>query len=144
MTVERIMKMKGSYVPTAAPEALISDVLESLEIEDTGALVVTADGEHIDGIISRQDIVRGLRQFGAALLRKCVREIMSPNQRTCEATDRVAGIMAVMDERNLVNIPVVEGDRLAGIVNIRDIVKLRLDEVQSEADAMRSYIGGHP
>ena len=142
MTVERILKVRGSHVPTVGPEALISDVIAALESEDTGALVVSADGEHIDGIISERDVVRSLRQIGPAALQNKVRDIMTSNVLTCTADDRVAGVMALMDDQNIRHVPVVEKGKIAGMVSIRDIVKLRLGEVQSEADAMRAYISG--
>jgi CBS domain-containing protein len=58
------------------------------------------------------------------------------------ADDRIAGVMAVMDDRKIRHLPVVDDGKLAGVVSIRDIIKHRLDEVQAEADAMRSYIAG--
>lgn len=142
MTVKRILKEKGSHTPTVAPEAQIADVIAALEAEGVGALVVSADGQRIDGIISERDVVRGLKSFGPEVLRRTVSDLMTADVVTCTADDRVAGVMALMDDRNIRHVPVVDGGTLAGIVSIRDIIKLRLDEVQAEADAMREYIGG--
>ena len=69
-----------------------------------------------------------------------VRDLMTTDVITCTASDRVAGVMALMDDRKIGHVPVVDNGKLAGIVSIRDIIKLRLDEVQAEADAMRAYI----
>jgi CBS domain-containing protein len=142
MTVERILKAKGSHTPTVVPDARIADVITALEAEDVGALVVSADGQRIDGIISERDVVRGLQRFGPEVLNHSVCDLMSSDVVTCMADDRIAGVMAVMDDRKIRHLPVVDDGKLAGVVSIRDIIKHRLDEVQAEADAMRSYIAG--
>jgi CBS domain-containing protein len=102
---------------------------------------VSADGRGVDGIISERDVVRGLQRFGPEVFEHTVRDLMSPDVVTCTADDRVAGVMALMDDRKIRHVPVVDNGKLAGVISIRDIVKLRLDEVQAEADAMREYIG---
>lgn len=140
MIVERILKEKGRRVPTVTPDARVADVIDALEANDVGALVVSGDGRQIDGIISERDVVRGLQRFGAKVLDHTVSELMTGEVLTCTADDRIAGVMALMDARRIRHVPVVDSDELAGIVSIRDIIKLRLDEVQAEADAMRDYI----
>lgn len=142
MTVERILKVKGPHAPTVEPEALISEVIAALESERTGAFVVSSDGAHIDGIVSDRDVVRGLLKFGPGVLQKTARDLMNSKVLTCTANDRVAGVMALMDKHEIRHVPVTEMGRLAGMVSINDIVKLRLGEVQSEAEAMRTYING--
>ena len=142
MNVARILKVKGIYVATVAPDAKIADVIEALESEDTGALVVSSDDTNIDGIISERDVVRGLLLLGAEVLSHSVSDLMTTDVVTCNADDHVAGVMAMMSERRIRHIPVVDDGKLAGIISIGDIVKLRLDEVQAEADAMRLYISG--
>lgn len=142
MTVKRILSAKGSEVPTVMPGEQVIDVIAALEADDVGALVVSNDGVHIDGIISERDVVRGLQRFGVDVLKHAVRDLMTAEVITCTAHDRVAGIMALMDDRKIRHVPVVDGEKLIGIVSIRDIIKLRLNEVQTEADAMREYIAG--
>lgn len=144
MNVERILNAKGTHAPTVSPEECIADVIAALESEDVGALVVSADGQRVDGIISERDVVRGLQRFGPGVLEHTVRDLMTSNVITCTADDRVAGVMALMDDRKIRHVPVVDDGQLAGIVSIRDVIKLRLDEVQAEADAMRAYIAGAP
>jgi CBS domain-containing protein len=142
MTVKKILQEKGSHAGTVNPEALVRDVIAQLESEDVGALVVSSDGEHIDGIVSERDVVRGLQRFGPTMLDHAVRDLMSHDVVTCTAHDRIAGVMALMDDRKIRHVPVLDDGKLAGIVTIRDIIKLRLNEVQAEADAMREYIAG--
>lgn len=140
MTVKNILKTKSLHVPTVRPDAMIGDVIDALEADDIGALIVSMDGNRIDGIISERDVVRGLQQNGMKVLSQAVRELMTPDVITCTATDRVAYVMGLMDAENIRHVPVVSEGVIVGIVSSRDIIKLRLDEVQSEAEAMRHYI----
>lgn len=141
MTVQRILDFKGTDVPTITPDSTIVDAIARLEAEDLGALVVSSNGHTVDGIISERDVVRGLRQFGVDAMTRKVADLMTSNVLTCNRTDRVAGVMAMMDLNRIRHVPVIDDGQLTGMVSIRDIIKLRLDEVQAEADAMRSYIG---
>ena len=142
MTVRRILKRKGNYAATVPPDARIVDIIDALEAEDVGALVVSADGEHIDGIISERDVVRGLQRHGPEILQRPVKKHMTTKVVTCTDQDRVVGIMALMSSNQIRHVPVTDGGKLAGIVSIQDIIELRLNELQSEAESMRAYIGG--
>lgn len=144
MTVQRILNSQQDSGPPAwiAPDAEISAALDTLAVKNVGALVVSGDGRNVEGIISERDIVRALRRNGNELLDKRVRDIMTTDVVTCVAEDRAAGIMAVMVSKHLRHIPVVKDGSLVSMVSIRDLLQLRLDEVRSEADAMRNYITG--
>lgn len=140
MTVSRILEKKGSEAPTVQSTDTIERALEVLAQHDVGAVVVTNDGRDIAGIISERDIVRAFRTHGADTLALAVTTVMTPNPYTCTAQDRVDVVLATMDERKFRHAPVVADGQLAGLISIRDIVKLKLDEVQSEANAIREYI----
>ena len=144
MTVQRILNSQQDSGPPAwiAPDAEIGAALNTLAEKNVGALVVSSDGRNVQGIVSERDIVRALRELGAELLNKRVQDIMTEDVVTCVAEDRAAGIMAVMVSKHLRHIPVVDDGGLVSMVSIRDLLQLRLDEVRSEADAMRSYIIG--
>ncbi|MGD8511245.1 MAG: CBS domain-containing protein [Gammaproteobacteria bacterium] len=143
MTVQRILNAQGGgSAVSIAPDAGLDEALDRLAEENVGALVVSGDGRKIEGIVSERDIVRALRTDGADLLRKKVRDLMTENVITCVAEDRAAGIMALMISKHMRHIPVVKDGELVSMVSIRDLLQLRLDEVKSEADAMRSYITG--
>ena len=143
MTVQRILDSQQDVQRAhIAPDAKIRDVLNSLAFRNVGALVVSSDGDTVEGIVSERDIVRGLQSAGADLLDKPVREVMTEKVITCVATDRAAGIMAVMVSKHLRHIPVLEDGKFVNMISIRDLLQLRLNEVQSEADAMRNYIAG--
>ncbi len=143
MTVQRILDSQKNVVPGhITPDAKIKDVLNSLTFKDVGALIVSSDGIKVEGIISERDIVRALQLEGEGLLNKQVREQMTKEVITCVPGDRAASIMATMVAEHLRHVPVVMDGKFLGIVGIRDLLQLRLDEVRSEAEAMRIYITG--
>ena len=143
MTVQRILNsQRDGRAASIPPDAGLDEALDSLATNNVGALVVSTDGRKVEGIISERDIVRALRTEGAALLEKRVRDLMTKDVVTCVAEDRAAGIMAIMIKKHLRHIPVTKDGELVSMVSIRDLLQLRLDEVTSEADAMRSYITG--
>ncbi len=143
MTVQRILNAKGGGdAVSISPDAGLDEALEQLASENVGALVVSSDGRKVEGVVSERDIVRALNREGPELLRRRVRDVMTVDVVTCVAEDRAAGIMAVMVSKHLRHIPVVKDGELVTMVSIRDLLQLRLDEVRSEADAMRSYITG--
>lgn len=143
MTVQRILDSQQGVEPAhISPDVEIAEVLNSLAFKNVGALIVSSDGIRVDGIISERDIVRGLQSVGPDLLKKRVRDLMTKDVVTCVPEDRAAGIMAVMVSRHLRHVPVLKDGRFVSMVSIRDLLQLRLDEVRSEADAMRSYISG--
>ena len=143
MTVQRILNSQDGFeVGHISPDARIEEVLNSLAFRDVGALIVSSDGKTVEGIISERDIVRSLQSVGPDLLQRRVRDLMTKDVVTCVPEDRAAGIMAVMVSQHLRHVPVIKGGRFISMVSIRDLLQLRLDEVRSEADAMRSYIAG--
>ena len=143
MTVQRILNSQGGgSAASIVPDAGINEALDLLASENVGALVVSSDGKSVEGIISERDIVRALRSVGSDLLGKRVRDVMTEDVVTCVAEDRAAGIMAVMVSKHLRHIPVVRSGELVSMVSIRNLLQLRLEEVKSEADAMRGYITG--
>ena len=143
MSVETILAAKGREVRTVAPEATVGEALRRLRDERVGALVVSADGSTVAGIVSDRDVLHAVADRGAAALGEAVRGIMTERVVTCSARDPVGAVMATMTHRRIRHVPVVDGDgRLGGIVSIGDVVKHRLDEIGREAEAMREYISG--
>jgi CBS domain-containing protein len=143
VTVQRILNAQdGGVAVSIAPDAGLDETLDRLAAENVGALVVSSDGRKVEGIVSERDIVRALQKDGPDLLRKQVRDVMTEDVITCVAEDRAAGIMALLVSKHMRHIPVVKDGELVSMVSIRDLLQLRLDEVRSEADAMRNYITG--
>ena len=142
MNVETILRNKGNRVTTIRPEATIADAVESLRRHGIGALVVSENGDGVDGILSERDIVAGLAEDGASLLSRPVGEVMTRTVLTCEPQDTAAELMAEMTNRRIRHFPVVTDGKLCGIISIGDVVKSRLDEVEFEASSLRSFIAG--
>jgi CBS domain-containing protein len=103
-------------------------------------LVVSTDGEHIDGIVSERDIVRGLSGQLAALLDEPVRSIMTSKVFTVSPDDDVEPLMALMTERRIRHVPVVSNGTLAGIISIGDVVKSRIGELEKDRKELVEYI----
>jgi CBS domain-containing protein len=142
MDIESILAAKGREVRTIKPEAKVAEALHRMRRERVGALVVSEDGATIAGIVSDRGIMYAIVDRGVEVLDQPVGGIMTREVFTCSRRERVSAIMALMTERRIRHIPVVEDGRLCGIISIGDVVKHRLDEIQGEADAMRSYITG--
>jgi CBS domain-containing protein len=142
MNVETILRNKGDWVATIRPDATIAEAVETLNRERIGALVVSADGNSVDGMLSERDIVTALDDYGEVLLSRPVDQIMTRNVITCDPADTVQELMAEMTNRRFRHIPVVREGRLRGIISIGDLVKNRLDEVEFEANSLRSFIAG--
>ena len=142
MNVETILRAKGSAVATIRPDETVGVAVQQLIDRNIGALVVSNDGDSVDGIISERDIVHGLADHGTALLSLKVAQMMSRRVVTCELSDSVDQLMAEMTNRRIRHFPVVQDGQLRGIVSIGDVVKNRLDEVEYEARSLRSFIAG--
>jgi len=142
MNVEFILRNKGRNVTTIGPDAKVVTAVALLRRHGIGALVVSKDGRSVDGILSERDIVHALADHGDRVLGLDVVQLMSRRVVTCKFSDSIADLMALMTDRRIRHIPVVEGGVLAGIISIGDVVKNRLDEVESEATSMREFIAG--
>lgn len=140
MNVASLLKVKGSSVATVKPAALIAEVVRILTEKRIGAVVVSSDGHRPQGILSERDIVRSLASHGNGTLDKKVQELMTSHITTCAPEDQLADLMAVMTAKRIRHLPVVEGGTLVGIISIGDVVKWRVDEIEHEADALRTYV----
>jgi CBS domain-containing protein len=141
MNVQSILAGKGTDVATIGHRASLSDAVADLRDRGIGALVVSDDGEHIDGIVSERDVVRALAAHGASALGRTVGSVMSTQVVTCSAADSVDELMASMTDRRIRHLPVVDGEgRLTGIVSIGDVVKARLMDLENENQALVDYL----
>ncbi len=140
MNVASILRQKGRSVFTIAPNATIASAVALLRRHGIGALVVSRDGEAIDGILSERDIVHALADHGGKALELDITQIMSRHVVTCDEGDAVADLMGLMTQRRMRHLPVVENGKLAGMISIGDVVKNRIDEVVEEATSMREFI----
>jgi len=135
------LKVKGTAVATIAPEASLADATASLRDHGVGALVVSRDGSTIDGIISERDVVRALAAHGASTLGHVVSSAMSATVSTCRGDDTIDQMMAMMSERRIRHLPVVDDDdKLSGIISIGDVVKARVGQLEQENNQLHDYI----
>ena len=139
MTIQAILADKGRDVATIGPDERISQVVAKLGEKRIGALPVVEDGR-VAGIISERDLIYCLRDHGAEVLDWPVSRVMTSPAVTAELSTRVLSALAMMTKRRIRHLPVVAEGKLIGIVSIGDLVKYRLERIEAEADAMRSYI----
>lgn len=139
MLVADILKTKGESVMSVRTDDTAICVAKRLKEERIGALVVSDDGNALDGIISERDIAYGLAAHGRDLFGVLVSDLMTKSVITCAAQDTIADVTRVMTQRRIRHLPVKDGDRLIGIISIGDVLKHRLDEMQLEASVLRDY-----
>ncbi len=140
MNVVTILKQKGRAVTTAGPNTTLLEVANKLAAKRIGAIVVVGAGGEVVGIVSERDIIRSLGTQGADCLTLPVAETMTKQVVTCQETDTLDELMAMMTARRFRHLPVVTDGALVGIVSIGDVVKHHVAEVEMEATAMRDYI----
>ena len=137
MKVEDILRRKGAVVETIRPDAKIVMAVHRMRMQNVGALVVSRDGEKVDGVLSERDIVRGLTTHGAGLVEMSVVAVMSRSVPTCAPGDSLTSVMSQMTRTRNRHVPVVEDGRLCGIVSVGDVVKHRLEEMELETNVLR-------
>lgn len=139
MTIAAVLRTKGSAVETIAGEATLRDVVRKLGERRIGALPVIEQGQ-IAGMISERDVIYCLKEHGASVLDWPVSRVMSSPAITIESSLDVLVALALMTERRIRHLPVIEDAQLKGIVSIGDLVKHRMERIEAEAEAMRAYI----
>ena len=140
MRISDVIRRKGDLVVTVRSDATVQRLLEILDQHHIGALVVSDDGATVSGIVSERDVVRHLRTVGAGVLEQSVATIMTSVVETCTPDDGIEDLARTMTDRHIRHIPVVVDGQLMGIVSIGDIVKWRIDELQTERDQLVGYI----
>jgi CBS domain-containing protein len=140
MNVATILKQKGRSVATVSPTMTLLEVSNRLAQRRIGVLVVVGARGSIDGIVSERDIVRALSETGEDCLQWSVTEVMTSEVVTCQETDTLDELMAMMTERRIRHLPVVTDGDLVGIISIGDVVRHHVAKIEMEATAMRTYI----
>lgn len=140
MRISDVLTSKPSQqVVTISPDSTVRELLGLLAEHNVGAVVVSGDGEQVDGIVSERDIVRRLHD-DEAILGGAVSAIMTSDVATCEPSTSVDDLRVVMTERRIRHVPVVTDGRLSGIISIGDVVKSSLDQLKFERDQLDSYV----
>ncbi len=165
MRIADILRIKGAAVATVTESTTVTGLLAELAVHNIGAMVVIGTGRQersdsgndpggqersdsgndlggVVGIVSERDVVRYLYEHGPELLRWPVGDIMSAVAVTCCPDDPVDDLAALMTNNRVRHVPVLDDGRLVGIVSIGDVVKNRMEELQSERQQLRAYITG--
>ena len=140
MKISEVIKGKSaSGVITIIPDATVRELLALLAEHNIGAVIVSGDGNAVDGIVSERDVVRKLHGDDA-VLDGPVQQIMTTVVQTCEPGQDVDSLMAQMTEHRIRHVPVVENDRLVAVISIGDVVKSRIGQLEFERDQLDSYV----
>jgi len=139
MQVSELLRSKGSTVATVTSETTIDQIIEVLRSANIGAVIVSTDGEAIEGIVSERDIVRALHP-SIELSKKTASEIMTSDVITCSMSDHLDALISLMTERRIRHLLVAVDGVFASIVSIGDVVKHRENELEHEAQALTEYI----
>ncbi|GIE98929.1 CBS domain-containing protein [Paractinoplanes rishiriensis] len=142
MRISDILRVKGNQVVTVRPGADVTELLAVLAEHKIGAVIVSADGSKVDGIVSERDVVRALAVRGAAVLSEPVANIHTAQVHSVAPDAPLEEVERLMTERRFRHVPVVEGGRLTGVVSIGDVVKNRIDELETERSSLEGYITG--
>ncbi|MBI1239942.1 MAG: CBS domain-containing protein [Alphaproteobacteria bacterium] len=140
MSVANILKFKGTNVVTVQPSQSIRDAVDVLAKHRIGAVVVTNEAGAVKGVLSERDVVRHLAQESNAGFDQPVSRAMTERVVTCGLHDSIEEIMEMMTRGRFRHVPVVEDDRLVGIVSIGDVVRRKIEAAELEVVAMREYI----
>jgi CBS domain-containing protein len=139
MTIAAVLQGKGSAIETIAADASLMDAVQRLGAKRIGALPVVEE-DRITGIISERDVIYSLRDHGPEALDWPVGRVMSSPAITASPDTSVLAALALMTQRRIRHLPVVDGGTIRGIVSIGDLVKHRMERIEAEAEAMRAYI----
>jgi CBS domain-containing protein len=138
--ISQLLRHKGREVATIDGAESVRAALALLAEKGIGALVVSSDGQRIEGIVSERDVARGLHDHGAGLLAEPVASVMTAQVHTCSPHASVHELAQTMTDHRVRHVPVVDEGVLVGIVSIGDVVKARLDELEDERRHMVDYI----
>ena len=142
MTIAAILKHKGHDVARVAPTATVAEVAQRLAAKRIGAVLVLDMADQLLGIVSERDIVAALARHGAPALAMTAAQLMTRNLHTAAPETSVTAAMAQMTRHRVRHLPVLNGDRLVGIVSIGDVVKTRIDQQEHEVDSLKAYVAG--
>lgn len=139
MTIRAILERKDDSVVTIGADALVRDAVALLAERRIGALPVIKD-DAVAGVVSERDVIYCLDSDGVAALDRRIADVMTAPAVTVGPDEPILSALAQMSRRRIRHLPVLEGNRLAGIVSIGDLVQYRIERIEEEASAMRAYI----
>lgn len=139
MTIARLIEGRSPDIVSCHADMRVGDAVALLAERRIGALPVMGEGG-VAGIFSERDVVYQLQSHGPAMLDRTVGDVMTAPAVTVDPQTDVMAALALMTRRRIRHLPVLEAGRMVGFVSIGDLVKYRIDRIEAEAAAMRSYI----
>ena len=141
MIVRNIIDSKpSSQIISLKPTEPVRTAVEVLAKHRIGAVIVSRDGAIVDGILSERDIVRSLGTRGTETLDAQVQDLMTSTVIGCHPEDTAISVLEKMTDGRFRHMPVIEANRMIGVISIGDVVKARITEVQSENEALTDMI----
>lgn len=141
-TVENVLERKGKEVFSIRPQETLHKAVEILRDRGIGALVVTDLAGQLQGILSERDIVRKLAETPEHTLPRQVSEVMTEKAEVCTPSEPLVLVLQRMNKGRFRHLPVVENDRLIGMITVGDVVNHRLEELEHEALQLKQMIVG--
>ena len=141
MNAATLLKFKGRSVVTTSANKSLLDVAKLLAQHGIGCIVIVGDDDKVAGIMSEHDLMRAISQGGAEVLTEPVSDFMTKTVMTAGEADTINQLMSEMTIHQFRHMPVVERDRLIGLVSIGDLVKIQIAESEMETAATREYTG---
>lgn len=139
MTIARLMEGRTTDIITCSAQSSVREAIAMLAEKRIGALPVL-DGSTVIGIFSERDVIYRLQSDGPAMLDHAVGDVMTAPAVTVAPETEILAALALMTKRRVRHLPVVRDGAMIGFVSIGDLVKSRIDRIESEAEAMRAYI----
>lgn len=139
MTIAGILANRTGEIYTVAPDEALRNAIRIMAEKRIGALPVVEDGRVV-GIISERDLIYKGAEHGADVINWPISMVMSSPAITVTSDTSILQGLALMTKRRIRHLPVVENGKLIGFVSIGDLVKRRMDKIESEAEAMLAYI----
>ncbi|MBB5222230.1 CBS domain-containing protein [Amaricoccus macauensis] len=141
INVRHIVGMKSTtQILSVKPTDLVQDVTQLLAKYRIGAVIVSRDGDIVDGILSERDIVRALGTRGASVLQERAQDLMTSVVIGCKPEDPALDVLEKMTDGRFRHMPVIEENRMVAVISIGDVVKARIQEIQSENAALTDMI----
>lgn len=140
MKVEELLAAKGQQILTIKPNETVGMLARKLQQSRVGVMVVSHDGQTVDGIISERDIAYSLAERRGELHLLSVSALMTRRVITCSPRTGLAEVMHLMRQHHIRHVPVVDGDRLVGVVSIRDVMEYRLGEMERRSKSVETWL----
>jgi CBS domain-containing protein len=142
-TINEILHHKGATVWSIAPDKTVFDAIELMAEKNIGALLVT-EGAKLVGIVSERDYTRKVALKGKSSKQTQVREILSGQVVQASPSNTVEDCMRLMTEHRVRHLPVLDGDRVIGIISIGDLVNWIISAQTTTIHQLQTYITGYP